>query len=47
MDSVSRRARLRGCPTATPNPLSAHLFPCDTRPEGTCMDLGSPERPDP
>lgn len=38
--SVSRRARLRRCPTGTPKPLSAHLFPCDTGPNGACMDSG-------
>lgn len=47
MASVSRRARLRGCPTGTPNPLSAHLFPCDTGPDGACMDFGPPARSDP
>jgi conjugative transfer signal peptidase TraF len=38
--SVSRRARLRSCPTGPPNLLSAHLFPCDTGPDGARMDLG-------
>lgn len=44
---VSRRARLRRCPTGTAKPVSAHPFLCDTGPEGRCTESGSFERADP
>ena len=44
---VSRRARLRRCPTGTAKPVSAHPFLCDTGPEGPCTESGSVERADP
>jgi len=37
---VSRRARLRPCPTGTAKSLSAHLFPGDREPDEGCTDLG-------
>ena len=38
---VSRRARLRPCPTGTAKSLSAHLFPGDSGPDERCTDLQS------
>lgn len=38
---VSRRARLRPCPTGTAKSLSAHHFPGDSEPEEGCTDLQS------
>jgi conjugative transfer signal peptidase TraF len=37
---VSRRARLRPCPTRTAKSLSAHPFPGDREPDEGCTDLG-------